>query len=274
MRPGSTSSTGPQPRVIGGTDPVELGKNNSGHGVGGSMIHYAGYTPRFHPSDFDTRSQRRRRRRLADLATPTSRPHYERVERELPVAGQDWPWGDPHTYPHAAHPISGAAEVALEGARKAGIGMRVGPVGITNGVFGNRPHCIYRGFCLQGCKVNAKASPLVTHLPDAIAHGVEVRADCQAIRVEVDDHGRVTGVTFMHEGREHFQRASTVTVAGYAIETPRLLLNSTSGRFPHGLANDHDQVGRYVMVQGASQVAGRFAQHDASVQGAAPGDLL
>jgi hypothetical protein len=46
--------------------------------------------------------------------------------------------------------------------------MRVGPVGIANGTFGNRPHCIYRGFCLQGCKVNAKASPLVTHVPDAL----------------------------------------------------------------------------------------------------------
>ena len=48
---------------------------------------------------------------------------------------------------------------------------------ITNGSFGNRPHCIYRGFCLQACKVNAKASPLVTHIPDAIAHGAEIRAD-------------------------------------------------------------------------------------------------
>ena len=44
-------------RMIGGADPVELGKNNSGHGVGGSMVHYAGYTPRFHPSDFETRSR-------------------------------------------------------------------------------------------------------------------------------------------------------------------------------------------------------------------------
>ena len=42
------------PRVIGGEDPVELGKNNSGHGVGGSMVHFAGYAPRFHPSDFAT----------------------------------------------------------------------------------------------------------------------------------------------------------------------------------------------------------------------------
>jgi choline dehydrogenase-like flavoprotein len=45
-----------QPRVIAGKDPVDLGKNNSGRGVGGSMVHYAGYTPRFHPSDFHTHS--------------------------------------------------------------------------------------------------------------------------------------------------------------------------------------------------------------------------
>ncbi len=247
------------PRVIAGEDPVELGKNNSGHGVGGSMIHYAGYTPRFHPSDFETFT-----RDGVGADWPIGywdlKSHYERVERELPVAGQDWPWGDPHCYPHAAHPISGAAEVAREGARKAGIKMRVGPVGITNGVFGNRPHCIYRGFCLQGCKVNAKASPLVTHLPDAIEHGVEIRADSHVTRIEIDAEGRCTGVTYRHDGREHFQRASAVVVAGYSIETPRLLLNSTSRQFPEGLANDHDQVGRYVMVQGAPQVAGRFPQ--------------
>ena len=136
--------------------------------------------------------------------------------------------------------------------------MRVGPVAITNGVFGNRPHCIYRGFCLQGCKVNAKASPLITHLPDAIAHGVEVRADSHAVRVEIDEAGRCTGVTYHHDGRDRFQRAAAVAVCGYSIETPRLLLNSTSARWPHGLANGHDQVGRYIMVQGAPQVAGRF----------------
>ena len=72
--------------------------------------------------------------------------------------------------------------------------MRVGPVGITNGSFGNRPHCVYRGFCLQGCKVNAKASPLVTHIPDAIAHGAEISAGCMVSQVELDDSsGRVTG---------------------------------------------------------------------------------
>ncbi len=247
-------------RVIGGSDPVEMGKNNSGVGVGGSMTHFAGYVPRLHPSDFEVRS-----RDGVAVDWPISydelRESFARVELELPVAGQFWPWGDPHGYPHAPHPISGAASVAWAGARKHGIEMRVGPVSITNGVFGNRPHCIYRGFCLQGCKVNAKASPLVTHLPDAIEHGVEVRADSTAIRVEVDDAGgRVTAVTYVADGEERFQLADAVAVCGYAIETPRLLLNSTSRRFPHGLANNEDQVGRYVMVQGATQVAARFPE--------------
>jgi choline dehydrogenase-like flavoprotein len=249
-------------RIVGGEDPVELGKNNSGHGVGGSMIHYAGYTPRFHPSDFETRTR--------DgvgydwpIAYSDLKSHYEQVERELPVAGQHWPWGDPHSYPHSPHPISGAAERAWAGARAHGVEMRVGPVAIANGVFGNRPHCIYRGFCLQGCKVNAKASPLVTHVPDAIEHGVEIRADSMAVRVELDEStGKVTGATYVEvkTGREHFQRAAAVAICGYSIESPRLLLHSTSTRFRHGLANSHDQVGRHVMVQGAPQVAGRFPE--------------
>ena len=254
-------------RVTGGQDPVELGKNNSGRGVGGSMVHYAGYCPRFHPSDFEVRT--------ADgvgadwpISYQDLKPHYERLELELPVAGESWPWGDPHRYPHTAHPIAGGAELAREAARRLEIEMRVGPVGIANGTFGNRPHCIYRGFCLQGCKVNAKASPLITHLPDAIEHGVEIRPDCLAVSLEVDDAtGRVSGVRYLEldpsgggEERERIQLADAVVVAGYSIETPRLLLNSTGRRFPQGVGNSADQVGRYVMVQGAPQVAGRFPE--------------
>jgi choline dehydrogenase-like flavoprotein len=224
------------------------------------MTHFAGYVPRFHPSDFEVRT-----RDGVAVDWPISywdlKASFERVERECPVAGQDWPWGDPHTYPHSAHPVSSAGTVAWRGAEALGIPMRVGPVGITNGVFGHRPHCIYRGFCLQGCKVNAKASPLITHLPDAIEHGVEVRANAMVVRVEIDEStGRATGVTYIQDGEERFQPADAVAVCGYSIETPRLLLHSTSRRFPHGLGNSHDQVGRYVMVQGATQVAGRFSE--------------
>jgi choline dehydrogenase-like flavoprotein len=247
-----------EPRVIGGGDPVPLGSNNSGRGVGGSMIHYAGYVPRFHPSDFRT---------FTDDGVGADwpidyrdlEPYYDDIENELPVAGDAWPWGVPHGYPHRPHPVSGNGEIFLRGAMAAGIEARVGPVAIANGRFGHRPHCIYRGFCLQGCKVNAKASPLVTHIPDALEHGAEIRADTMVTGVELDERtGRAIGVRYLRDGVEHLQRARLVVIAGYSIETPRLLLNSKSSRFPDGLGNDFDQVGRYLMVQGAPQTGGRF----------------
>ena len=246
-------------RIISGSDPIEMGKNNSGLGVGGSMTHFAGYVPRLHPSDFEVRT----RDGVAvdwPIAYRDLKESFERVERELPVAGEYWPWGDPHGYPHGPHPVAGAAAVAWQGARNYGIEMRVGPVAITNGIFGNRPHCIYRGFCLEGCKVNAKASPLITHVPDAIEHGCEVRADCMVTGVELGPGGRAAGVRYVRDGEERFQRADAVAVCGYAIETPRLLLNSACAGHPHGLGNNGDLVGRYVMVQGATQTAARFPQ--------------
>jgi choline dehydrogenase-like flavoprotein len=247
-----------EPRQIGGTDPVPLGSNNSGRGVGGSMVHFAGYVPRLHPSDFRTYSANG-----VGADWPISygdvRQYYEQIEAELPVAGQAWPWGEPHEYPHSPHPVSANGEVFLRGARAVGVEARVGPVAIPNGRFGNRPHCIYRGFCLQGCKVNAKASPLITHIPDAMEHGAEIRPDSMVTRIVVDDRtGQVSSVRYLRAGHEYEQRARAVAVAGYAIETPRLLLLSATRRFPQGLGNEHDNVGRYVMVQGAPQTAGRF----------------
>jgi choline dehydrogenase-like flavoprotein len=248
-----------EPRVISGGDPVPLGSNNSGRGVGGSMVHYAGYTPRFHPSDFRVRSDHG-----VGADWPIDyrdlKPHYEQIEEELPVSGEPWPWGDPHRYRYHAQPVGGNGSVFLRGAAACGIEARVGPVAIANGRFGNRPHCIYRGFCLQGCKVNAKASPLITHVPDALAHGAEIRANAMVTRVLVGPDGLAEGVVYVRDGVERRQRARMVAVAGYSIETPRLLLLSAGPRFPDGLCNDHGQVGRYLMVQGAPQTAGRFDQ--------------
>jgi len=82
----------------------------------------------------------------------------------------------------------------------------------------------------------------------------------------------VTGVAYIQDGQELFQPADAVAVCGYAIETPRLLLNSTSARFPNGLGNQEDLVGRYVMVQGATQVAGRF-DHEMRVYKAPPPEI-
>jgi len=134
-----------------------------------------------------------------------------------------------------------------------------GPVAILEGSHGDRPHCIYRGFCLQGCKVGAKQSTLISHVPDAIRHGAEIRADCMVARINLDKDGLARGVTsFDPDGQERELKARIVIVCGYAIETPRLLLNSACPGFENGLANSSGTVGKYLMVQIGNVVLGRF----------------
>lgn len=249
-------------RITGGDDPITLGANNSGRGVGGGSVHWAGFAPRFHPSDFRVYSEDGVG---ADwpITYQDLKPYYELLELEMPVSGPAWfPWGDPHGYPFGPHPMGGVGNVLIRGCTKLGIGVSAGgPVAILAGSRGDRPHCIYRGFCLQGCKVGAKASTLITHVPDAIRNGAEIRDRSMAGRIRLGKNGRVDGVSYYDaEGREHLQRAKAIIVAGYAIETPRLLLNSACAGHENGLANSSDTVGRYLMVQAGNVVLGRFEE--------------
>jgi len=249
-------------RITGGTHPLALGANNSGKGVGGGSVHWAAFAPRFHPSDFRVYSE-------DGVGTdwPMTywdlKPYYELLEREMPVAGPAWfPWGDPHGHPYGPHPLGGVGDVLVRGCTKLGIrSVAGGPVAILSASRGDRPHCIYRGFCIQGCKVGAKASTLITHVPDAISHGAEIRAHAMASRISLREDGRVDGVLYFdREGKEHFQRARAVIVSGYAIETPRLLLNSACSGHRHGLANSSGTLGKYLMAQAGNVVVGRFEE--------------
>lgn len=249
-------------RITGGTHPLALGANNSGKGVGGGSVHWAAFAPRLHPSDFRIHSEDG-----VGVDWPLTynelKPYYELLEKEIPVAGPArFPWGDPHGYPYGPHPLGGVGDVLVRGCTSLGIRtVAGGPVAILSASHGDRPHCIYRGFCLQGCKVGAKGSTLITHVPDAITRGAEVRAYSMAARISIRDDGRVDGVVYRdRDGKEHFQRARAVIVSGYAIETPRLLLNSACPGHQQGLANSSGTVGKYLMAQAGNVIAGRFPE--------------
>lgn len=251
-------------RITGGENPLEFGANNSGRGVGGSTIHYAGFTPRLHPSDFRVSSQDGV---AADwpIDYENLEPYYEQMEHEYPVSGPAlYPWGKPHGYPYAPLQAGTAGQQLIEGCTKLGIPVVAGgPVAIPAGRTGKRPHCIMRGFCLLGCKVGAKSSTMVSHIPDAIEHGAEIRTLSMVAEIVTNEDGLATGVRYYqthNDGSrsEHFQRAKSVIVAGYAIETPRLLLNSSTPRFTDGLANSSGLVGTHLMTQAGPVVWGRF----------------
>ena len=247
-------------RITGGKDPLALGANNSGRGVGGGSVHWASFVPRFHPSDFEVYS---RDGVGADwpIDYEDIEPYYELLEREMPVAGPAYyPWGKPHGHPYGPHPMGEVGNVLIRGCTALGIPVSAGgPVAILSASHGNRPHCIYRGFCIQGCKVGAKASTLITHVPDALAHGAEIRDYSMVWRIGIGKDGRANGVHYFDaEGIEHFQQARAVIVCGYALETPRLLFNSACPGHEDGLANSSGTLGKYLMAQAGNVILGRF----------------
>ena len=71
----------------------------------------------------------------------------------------------------------------------------------------------------------------------------------------------MTGVVYFDkDGKVQRQKARIVAVAGNSIESPRLLLNSASSKFPDGLANSSGQVGRNYMRHMTGSVYAVFDQ--------------
>ncbi len=244
-------------RIVDGENPLQMGSNNSGKAVGGSTVHFAMVSLRFRPEWFKARTK---------LGYAVDWPldwremwgYYEQVEQALKIAGPvTYPWG-PHRprYPYRAHQMNAAAEMLARGAEAMGISWTETPIATLSAPRGRAHPCVYRGFCVAGCATNAKQSALVTWIPRAIAAGAEVRDLAMVGRVEVNDAGRATGVHYHRQGKWRFQKARNVVVAGYAIETPRLLLNSATDRYPDGLANSSGLVGKNLIAQSNQAVWG------------------
>lgn len=143
-----------------------------------------------------------------------------------------------------------------------------------------RSKCQYRGICARGCSYGAYFSTQSATLPAAQATGrLTLLTDAAVERVEYDaSQSRVTGVTFlrgMSRERETINARMVFVCAG-AVNSVSLLLRSTSKRFPRGIGNDHDVLGRYFMdhataVSAVAMVPG-FAGH--SYFGNRPNNLI
>lgn len=251
-------------RITAGDDPIALGGNNSGRGVGGSTVHFSMISLRMRPEWFEARSRLGYGVdwpiRYADLA-----PFYEEAEHALGVAGPvRYPWGPPRArYPYREHEMNAAGLVLARGAEKMGIGWAAVPLATVSAPRGKSPPCVYRGFCNFGCSTNAKQSALVVWIPRALKAGAEVRDMAMAGRVELGADARVRGVHYRRGGAWRFQAARNVVVAGYAIETPRLLLNSACPQAPQGLANGSGLVGTHLTTHAGP---GAWASFDEEIR--------
>jgi choline dehydrogenase-like flavoprotein len=118
------------------------------------------------------------------------------------------------------------------------------------------------GTCEFGCRIAAKSSIDVTYVPKAEATGkVTIRPNCMAREITVGSEGKARSVVYFDaNGREQEIAARAIVVAGNAVETPRLLLMSTSRRYPRGLANSSGLVGKYFTEHLDVNIFGVFAE--------------
>jgi choline dehydrogenase-like flavoprotein len=246
-------------RISGGSDPLELGSNNSGKSVGGSTVHFTMVTLRWRPEWFKARTIFGYGHDWP-LGYSDLERYYREVEETLQISGPvNYPWGPPRgSYPRRQHDVNASGQVFARGAEKLGIPWVAAPLATLSSPRAGAHPCVYRGFCVIGCSTNAKQSVLNTWIPRAVHAGGEIRDRATVGRVEVDNRGRATEVRYHRDGEWRSQRARVVVVAGYSIETPRLLLNSAGPGYPEGLGNGSGLVGKGLMVHSNDAVWATF----------------
>lgn len=237
--------------------------------VGGSSTHYTANFWRFHESDFKERSLLGAIPGTSFADWPISyqelEPYYTKVDWEIGVSGLAGasPFDPPRSKPYPMPPLRvKSSGVLLEkGGRALGLHPFPAPMAIVSTPYRGRPACINCGFCIgMGCEAMAKSSVLFNMIPEAEATGrCEIRTHSYVCNVALDKRGRTTGVHYFDANKvEQFQKAKAVVLSANGAETSRLLLNSASPRFPHGLANSSGYVGKNLMFNQGSAVFAQF----------------
>lgn len=259
----------------------QYGSFNPGMGLGGAAVHWSAQLWRFLDTDFRYRShviERYGGKKIPAGCTVQDwgvtydelEPYYDAFEWDIGASGQAGningkkirggnPFESPRSrgYPNPPLQVTPHGANFADACESLGLSPFTQPSGIVSRAWtdphGNhRGGCLYCGFCTRfGCEVDAKASPLNTHLPVALNSGnYEVRTQAKVLRIETGNDGLATGVTYVDShGREHFQPADVVVVSAFTLENNRMLLLSRSKAHPNGIGNDRGRVGRNYTYQ-------------------------
>ncbi|MBC2838393.1 GMC oxidoreductase [Robiginitalea sp. SC105] len=114
-----------------------------------------------------------------------------------------------------------------------------------------RNRCQFRNRCIRGCPFGAYFSSVSSTLPAAERTGnLTLRPDSIVHEIVYDpDTKKATGVKIIDRiTKEEFEfKAKVVFLCASAIASSSILMQSRSDRFPNGLGNDSDQLGRNIM---------------------------
>jgi choline dehydrogenase-like flavoprotein len=237
--------------------------------VGGGTVHWQGWLPRFTENDFRPRTV------IGDLPGATLadwpisyadlEPYYDKVEWAFGVSGAaganrfESPRG--RGYPCPPMPMSRYAQKFHQGCTALGYNSFPTPQAALSRPYNGRPPTVVSAFAQQhGDPTGTRSSALNVFVPDAVATGrYDLRPDSYVREITVDERGRAKSAVYADgDGELTEQEADVFILACGAVESARLLLLSRSARFPNGLANGSDLVGRNVTWHEYSAAVGLF----------------
>lgn len=240
------------------TLPIDGDYHNNAMTVGGGTRVYGAQAWRFHSEDFRMASRYGvpEGSSLSDwpIRYEDLEPYYERAEWEVGVSGD----GNAHpgrgkrnnAYPMPAMPLTLEAERLARAAEKLGWHYGAVPLLINSVERDGRQACGRCGQCVGfACPTNSKNGGHNTMLVRALATGnCDLICDTMVEHIDSEGGKHATGVRLVQQLNGSIQRrqirAGHVVVAAGAIESARLLLNSTSDAEPDGIGNRNGQVGR------------------------------
>jgi glucose dehydrogenase len=219
--------------------------------VGGTTWHWAASAWRFMPNDFHMKDVYGVGRNWP-LSYGVLEPWYQLAEEALGVWGpNDEPLGSPraHPYPMTPLPVSYNEQTIKDKLNAFDRDYQVvtEPVARNSRPYDGRPTCCGNNNCMPICPIGAMYNGIV-HVEKAEQAGARLIPNAVVYKLEIGPQKRITAALYKDpQGVEHRVEGKYFVLAANGIETPKLMLMSTSQDFPNGVGNSSDMVGRNLM---------------------------
>jgi choline dehydrogenase-like flavoprotein len=129
--------------------------------------------------------------------------------------------------------------------------LTIGRTAIVTQPHNGRAPCHYCGPCERGCMTYSYFSSPFTTVKDALKTGnCTLITDAIVRHVDMDSSAnKAQGVTFVHRTTKEIKqvRGKTVVLCAQALESTRILLNSSTREYSNGLGNSSGLLGHYLM---------------------------
>ena len=228
--------------------------------LGGRTNHWGRISLRFGPDDF----RRKSIDGLGDdwpITYDDVKPYYDKIDRFIGIFGTNLPQF--HNEPDGIFmppPAPRCYELLIKKAcGKLNVPSVPSRLSILTQPLNGRPPCHYCSQCGRGCSTHSNFSSPSVLIPPALKTGrLKIITNAMAREVTVDTAGLADGVTYVdkNSSRDNHVRARIVVLAASACESARILLNSTSSKFPQGLGNSSGVVGKYLTDSTGTSVRG------------------